>query len=67
MITLRSIPNIIGEYLRQLDPTYQHPNYKVNFLVKISGGGKSISIIIEYDGNLAEDYARQLLYRSAEG
>ena len=40
----------IGEYLRQLDPTYQHPNYKVDFLVKISGGGKSISIIMEYDG-----------------
>ena len=30
----------IGEYLRQLDPTYQYPNYKVDFLVKISGGGK---------------------------
>ena len=40
----------IGEYLRQLDPTYQHPNYKVDFLLKISGAGKSVSIIIEYDG-----------------
>jgi hypothetical protein len=27
----------IGEYLRQLDPTYQHPNYKVDFLIKIRG------------------------------
>ena len=40
----------IGEYLRQLDPTYQHPNYKVDFLVKIRGKDKTISIIIEYDG-----------------
>jgi very-short-patch-repair endonuclease len=40
----------IGEYLRQLDPTYQHPNYKVDFLIKIRGTGKSISIVIEYDG-----------------
>jgi very-short-patch-repair endonuclease len=40
----------IGEYLRQLDPSYQHPNYKVDFLLKISGAGKSVSIIIEYDG-----------------
>jgi very-short-patch-repair endonuclease len=40
----------IGEYLRQLDPTYQHPNYKVDFLLKISSGDKSVSIIVEYDG-----------------
>ena len=40
----------IGEYLRQLDPTYQHPNYKVDFLIKISGRDRSVSIIIEYDG-----------------
>jgi very-short-patch-repair endonuclease len=33
-----------------LDPTYQHPNYKVDFLIKIRGADKSISIIIEYDG-----------------
>jgi hypothetical protein len=38
----------IGEYLRQLDPTYQHPNYKVDFLIKIRGADKSISIILEY-------------------
>jgi len=40
----------IGEYLRQLDPTYRHPNYKVDFLIKIRGADKSISIIVEYDG-----------------
>jgi very-short-patch-repair endonuclease len=40
----------IGEYLRQLDPTYRHPAYKVDFLMKISGLEKNVSIIIEYDG-----------------
>jgi hypothetical protein len=40
----------IGEYLRQLDPTYQHPKYKVDFLIKIGRADKNISIIIEYDG-----------------
>jgi very-short-patch-repair endonuclease len=40
----------IGDYLRQLDPTYHHPNYKVDFLVKISGAKKDIAIIVEYDG-----------------
>jgi very-short-patch-repair endonuclease len=40
----------IGDYLRQLDPTYQHPSYKVDFLVKISGAEKEIAIIVEYDG-----------------
>jgi hypothetical protein len=40
----------IGEYLRQLDPTYQHPNYKVDFLIKIRAADKGVSIILEYDG-----------------
>lgn len=43
----------IGKYLRQLDPTktYQHPGYKVDFLLVYKNDkGKSIKIIIEYDG-----------------
>ncbi|MHC8508622.1 MAG: AAA domain-containing protein [Rhodospirillales bacterium] len=40
----------IGVYLKQLDPTYRHPKYKVDFLVKVHGGGNSADIIIEYDG-----------------
>jgi very-short-patch-repair endonuclease len=40
----------IGEYLRQLDPTYQHPNYKVDFLIKITAADKDVFVIIEYDG-----------------
>jgi hypothetical protein len=39
----------LGDYLRQLDPTYHHPSYKVDFLVKVVRD-KSVSIIIEYDG-----------------
>lgn len=40
----------VGDYLRQIDPTYLHPSYKVDFLLKIAAGEKSVSIIIEYDG-----------------
>lgn len=43
----------IGEYLRQLDPTgaYQHPKYKVDFLLVYKNGeGREHKIVIEYDG-----------------
>jgi hypothetical protein len=40
----------IGAYLKQLDPTYGHPNYKVDFLIKITGNTSAIQIIVEYDG-----------------
>ena len=43
----------ISEYLRQLDPTYQHPAWRVDFLVtyrtpKAPQG--ALHIVIEYDG-----------------
>jgi very-short-patch-repair endonuclease len=41
----------IGKYLKQLDKTYNHPNYKVDFLLvykdEVHGEHK---IVIEYDG-----------------
>ncbi len=43
----------IGEYLRQLDPkkTYQHPKYKVDFLlVYRNEKDQEYKIVIEYDG-----------------
>ena len=40
----------IGIYLKQLDPHYNHPEYRVDFLAKIQAGSKTHSIIIEYDG-----------------
>ena len=42
----------LGAYLRQLDPGYRHPEYRVDFLLKIRSGTNKgvISIIIEYDG-----------------
>ncbi len=40
----------IGQYLRQLDPTYNHPAYKVDFLIKVRDTNKELKIIIEYDG-----------------
>jgi superfamily I DNA and/or RNA helicase/very-short-patch-repair endonuclease len=36
----------LGKYLRQLDKTYQHPDYKVDFLLIFDNQ----KIIIEYDG-----------------
>jgi very-short-patch-repair endonuclease len=41
----------IGDYLKQLDPYYEHPRYRVDFLLLYeSPTGKKIPIIIEYDG-----------------
>jgi len=40
----------IGEYLRQLDPLYKHPAYRCDFLIRVSGLGRAVNIIVEYDG-----------------
>jgi hypothetical protein len=41
----------IGKYLKQLDPTYTHPMYKVDFLVAYKDkDDKERKIVIEYDG-----------------
>jgi len=40
----------IGDYLRQLDPTYKHPAWRVDFLVTYVSDSGSASIVIEYDG-----------------
>jgi superfamily I DNA and/or RNA helicase/very-short-patch-repair endonuclease len=41
----------IGKYLKQLDPTYTHPFYKVDFLVAYrDSADREKKIIIEYDG-----------------
>lgn len=36
----------LGKYLKQLNKDYNHPNYKVDFLLIING----LKIVIEYDG-----------------
>lgn len=40
----------IGDYLRQLDPTYQHPSWRVDFLLTYQGTNNMVRIVIEYDG-----------------
>ncbi len=40
----------IGDYLRQLDQTYQHPAYRCDFLLQYRSGEKTINVILEYDG-----------------
>ena len=33
----------LGKYLKQLDPTYHHPDYRVDFLIRISEAESSIN------------------------
>jgi very-short-patch-repair endonuclease len=41
----------IGKYLKQLDPTYHHPAYKVDFHISYTDpAGKPFQIVLEYDG-----------------
>ena len=40
----------IGKYLKQLDKTYTHPNYKVDFLIIYKNKSGEHKIIVEYDG-----------------
>ena len=40
----------IGDYLKQLDPLYRHPAYRVDFLLTFRDGDKVINVVIEYDG-----------------
>lgn len=40
----------IGDYLRQLDPTYQHPAWRVDFLLTCRTPKGALLIVIEYDG-----------------
>ena len=41
----------IGQYLKQIDPYYDHPAYKIDFLVIYNDeNGKTVNVVIEYDG-----------------
>ena len=40
----------MGQYLKQLDPSYRAPNYRVDFLVQATVDGKAYKIVLEYDG-----------------
>ena len=40
----------LGEFLKKLDPSYDHPTYKVDFLLRIKQGEILHHIIVEYDG-----------------
>src|ERR1035441_1755666 len=40
----------LGKYLRQLDPPYRHPDYRVDFLIRIRDGGQHHQMVLEYDG-----------------
>jgi len=40
----------VGPYLKQLDPTYEHPAWRVDFLVTYQSPKGPVQIVIEYDG-----------------
>ncbi|MBV8157091.1 MAG: hypothetical protein JO278_05510, partial [Dyella sp.] len=40
----------VGDYLRQLDPTYQHPAWRVDFLITVQTDREALQIVVEYDG-----------------
>jgi hypothetical protein len=41
----------IGDYLKQLDPSYDHPRYRVDFLLLYQHpSGRKVPVIIEYGG-----------------
>jgi AAA domain len=47
----------IGDYLRQLDPAYQHPAYRCDFLLRYAGANAVVQVVLEYDG-LKEHFDR---------
>lgn len=40
----------IGDYLKQLDPTYDHPAWRVDFLITYRSPRGPVYIVLEYDG-----------------
>ena len=40
----------IGKYLKKLDPRYDHPDYRTDFLMTFNDGEKTKNLVIEYDG-----------------
>lgn len=40
----------LGDYLRQLDPSYKHPAWRVDFLLSIDTESDVVYVVVEYDG-----------------
>ena len=40
----------LGKYLKQLDPSYNHPEYRVDFLIRVTNGTQQRQLVLEYDG-----------------
>jgi hypothetical protein len=40
----------LGKYLKQLDPNYHHPEYRVDFLIRVADGDTLHQMALEYDG-----------------
>jgi ssDNA-binding Zn-finger/Zn-ribbon topoisomerase 1 len=56
----------IGKYLKQLDPLYEHPLYRVDFLLLYRPSeGREQKIIIEYDG-FKEHFSESAAFDAAD-
>lgn len=40
----------VGSYLKALDPTYEHPDWRADFLIAYHSPKTTVSILCEYDG-----------------
>jgi len=40
----------LGDYLKQLDPSYKHPSWRVDFLILVEIASGVVHIVVEYDG-----------------
>lgn len=52
----------IGEYLKQLDPFYEHPAYRCDFLVRYYSDLGPVNVVIEYDGFAEHFVERQKIH-----
>lgn len=48
----------LGDYLRQLDPSYKHPKFRCDFLLTYMSAESQVRVIIEYDG-FAEHFVQR--------
>jgi hypothetical protein len=54
----------IGRYLKQLDPSYSHPEYRCDFLIRYYNGAGLLNVVVEYDG-FAEHFVEHHKIHSA--
>ena len=52
----------IGDYIRQLDPRYEHPAYRCDFLLRYQSAERAVNVVLEYDGFAEHFIERQRIH-----